>query len=220
MKKFGDVLRKERLRYEFTQAELADKIGTTQAYYNRIENSKYPPPSLPILETLAKILKYDLSKLRKLADITRIEFKQEDIKRQRERLGLETSQSHPIPILSEIPFFIPKSCKDFPPEIIEAFHEPYMDPNSFFYRVEGDFMVPEIKEGDLVLICPVLVNEVKSGDIVAITNGKGVRRLRRVTFEGDHTILTADNPAYPVMVWKKEDKPKIIGRVEEIIRRR
>ena len=81
-------------------------------------------------------------------------------------------------------------------------------------------MDPEIKEGDLVLICPVLVEEVKNGDIIAITNGRGARRLRRVTFNGDQTILTAENSAYPVMIWKKEDKPKIIGRVEEIIRSR
>jgi len=82
-------------------------------------------------------------------------------------------------------------------------------------------MDPEIKEGDLVLICPVSADEVKNGDIIAITNGKGARQLRRVTFNEHQTILTADNSAYPVIVWTEEEhKPKIIGRVKEIIRRR
>jgi len=33
-------------------------------------------------------------------------------------------------------------------------------------------------------------------------------------------VLTAENSAYPVIIWRKEDEPKIIGRVKEIIRRK
>jgi len=45
--------------------------------------------------------------------------------------------------------------------------------------------------------------------------------VRRVTIREDQIILIADNPVYPAIVWEVEkDKPKIIGRVKEIIRRR
>jgi len=79
-------------------------------------------------------------------------------------------------------------------------------------------MSPEIENGDLLLITP---NErVESGDIVAVINGKGESEVTRVTVRKDGIILSPDNPAYPTIVWEAKDKPKIIGRVKEIIRRR
>ncbi|MBA7687934.1 LexA repressor [subsurface metagenome] len=79
-------------------------------------------------------------------------------------------------------------------------------------------MAPEIKKGDLLLIAP---NEgVESGDIAAVVNGKGEKEVTRITIRKDEIILTPDNPAYPTIIWEAKDKPKIIGRVKEIIRRR
>ena len=63
-------------------------------------------------------------------------------------------------------------------------------------------------------------DKVENGDIAAVVNGKGEKEVRRVTIRNDQMILTAENSAYPVIVWEKKDKPKIIGRVKEIIRRR
>ena len=50
--------------------------------------------------------------------------------------------------------------------------------------------------------------------------GKGEKEVRRITLRRDQVILTPDNPAYPIIVSEAKDKPKIIGRVKEIIRRR
>ena len=58
------------------------------------------------------------------------------------------------------------------------------------------------------------------GDIAAVINGKGESEVTRVTIRKDGIILSPDNPAYPTIVWEAKDKPKIIGRVKEIIRRR
>ncbi|MQY69617.1 MAG: hypothetical protein GH145_01975, partial [Firmicutes bacterium] len=92
------------------------------------------------------------------------------------------------------------------------------DPNAFFLRAQDNCMSPEIKNGDLLLIYP---NEkVENGDIAVIVNNKGQKEVRRVTFQADEIILTAENAKYPVIVWTAEDDVKIIGRVKEIIRRR
>jgi len=223
MTKFGQVLKEARLESNLTQLEVANKIGKTQAYYNRIENSKVPPPSFDVLEKLAKVLKCDLSKLRELADESRLVFKQKQIEQQRKALGIKASGSsiRPIPILSEIPAGTPKDYDDqeYPPGIAEEYYEfKVNDPNVFFLKAESDCMSPEIKKGDLLLITPD--GKVESGDIAAVANGKGEKEVRRVTIRNDQMILTAENPVYPVIVWEKKDKPKIIGRVKEIIRRR
>ena len=127
----------------------------------------------------------------------------------------------PIPILSEIPAGHPKDYNGFPSDIVEEYYRfkvEEQDPDAFLLRVEGDCMAPEIKKGDLLLITP---NEtVESGDIAAVVNGKGEKEVTRITIRKDEIILTPDNPAYPTIVWEGKDKPKIIGRVKEIIRRR
>lgn len=150
-----------------------------------------------------------------------LEHKRKNIETMEKRLGQKPPKSRPIPILSEVPNSIPDNPEDFPSEIIIGSYDPAVkDPKAFMYEVEGDFMAPEIKKGDLLLICPSHIDKIKSGDIVAIRNSKGIRRLRRVVLEHDQIILIPENSNYPVMVWRKEDKPEIIGRVKEIIRRR
>lgn len=79
-------------------------------------------------------------------------------------------------------------------------------------------MSPEIKNGDLLLIYPN--GKIKNADIVTIRNNKEEKEVRQVTIQLDQVILTVENPIYPVRVWRKEDKPKIIGRAKEIVRRR
>lgn len=79
-------------------------------------------------------------------------------------------------------------------------------------------MSPEIKDGDLLLIYPN--DKIKNGDILIIRNNKEEKEVRRITIQPHQIILTAENAAYPVRAWRKEDEPKIIGRVKEIIRRR
>ena len=206
-----------------SQTDLANKTGLHRSQLSSLENENMSPfQDFTKYKLLCNILKADPHKLWEIGQKDRQEWKAKEylVKANLLKPDIAGKLSPPIPILSEIPSSMPETCRDFPPEIIEAFHEPFRDPNSFFYRAEGDSMDPEIKEGDLVLICPVSADKVKNGDIVAIANGKGARQLRRVTFNGRQTILTADNLAYPVIVWTEQDKPKIIGRVKEIIRSR
>ena len=219
----GEIVKNTRLKQNLSQGEVAQKASIQQSYLSHIERDTGRPPSVYVIEKIAFALGLETKKLIKLLEIERFKYEQQRLNNKRKGLSLKAPNSHfrPIPILKEVPNFIPDNLQDFPSEIIIGSYEPAVkDPKAFMYEVEGDFMAPEIKKGDLLLIYPSEIDKVKNGDIVVITNGKKVRRLRRVTFEGNEIILSPENSAYPIIVWKKEDKPKIIGRVKEIIRRR
>ncbi len=221
MTKLGEVLKQARLELALSQLDIANKIGTTQSYYNRIENDKVPPPSSYILKKLADILKCNFSQLRELADESRLIFKQKQIEQQYKALGVNPSITRPIPIVNEVPTSTPAEYTDvdYPPGVAEDYYEfKIKDDNAFFLKAEGDCMAPYILKGDLLLISPD--GEIKNGDVAAVVNGKGEKEVRRVSIVDDQVVLTANNPIYPTIIWGAKDKPKIIGRVKEIIRRR
>lgn len=219
----GEIVKNARLKQGLSQGEAARKASIQQSYLSQIESDKGRPPTVYVIEKVAFALGLETKKLIKLLEIERFKYEQDRLDNKRQSLGIKAKSSfcRPIPILSEVPNFIPDNPGDFPSEITSGFYDPTVkDPKAFMYEVEGDFMAPEIKKGDLLLIYPTNIDKIKSGDIVAIRNSKGIKRLRRVAVERDQIILIPENSDYPVMVWRKEDEPKIIGRVKEIIRRR
>jgi len=220
--KLGEVLKEARLKKGFTQEQVADRAGISQPYYNLIENDKSArPPSFYIIEKLATILACKSKPLLEAVEFLQLEYKRKNVQKLEKRLGQKPPKSRPIPILSEIPAGHPKDYtdQDYPPGIAEEYFEfKVEDPNAFFLRAEGDCMSPEIKDGDLLLISPN--DKVENGDIAVVANKKGEKEVRRVTFQPDQIILSAENPIYPIIIWRKKDGPKIIGRVKEIIRRR
>jgi len=220
--KLGEVLKQARLQKGFTQTQVAERAGISHPYYNLIENEKSSrPPSFYVIEKIARILGCNAKPLLRAVELMQLEHKRKNVETMEKRLGQKSPKSHPIPILSEIPAGHPKDYNGFPSGIIEEYYRfkvEEQDPNAFLLRVEGDCMAPEIKKGDLLLIAP---NEgVESGDIAAVVNGKGEKEVTRITIRKDEIILTPDNPTYPTIIWEAKDKPKIIGRVKEIIRRR
>jgi len=61
-KQLGKRVSKRRKELEYTQEELAEKIGVSRAYMGFIEQGRNAP-SLEVLERLAKALKLSLSDL-------------------------------------------------------------------------------------------------------------------------------------------------------------
>jgi len=219
----GIIVKNARLKQGLSQGEVAQKASIQQSYLSQIESDKGRPPTIYVIEKIAFALNLDAKKLIKLLEVERFKYEQGRLDNKRKDLGIkaESSFSRPIPILSEIPAGHPKDYtdQDYPPGIAEEYYEfKIEDPDAFFLRAEGDCMAPEIKEGDLLLIYPN--DKIKTGDIVIVRNNKEEKEVRRITIQPDQIILTAENPIYPVRVWRKKDKPKIIGRVKEIIRRR
>jgi|SRR6185295_29269 len=63
MKTFGILLKKLRLRKEWTLDELASKVGCRKGYLSGIESGALNPPSIKIVRRLAKIFKMDVRSL-------------------------------------------------------------------------------------------------------------------------------------------------------------
>lgn len=219
----GIIVKNARLKQDLSQGEIARKASIQQSYLSQIESDKGRPPTIYVIEKIALALDLDRKKLIKLLEIERFKYEQERLDNKRKNLGIKASNSfsYPIPILSEIPAGHPKEFtdQDYPAGIAEDYYEFKVDdPNAFFLRAKGDCMSPYIIEGDLLLISPN--DKVETGDVAIVINNKGEKEVTRVAVHKDQIILTPDNPAYPTVVWEAKDKPKIIGRVKEIIRRR
>lgn len=67
MKTFGILLKKLRLRKEWTLDELASRVGCRKGYLSGIESGALNPPSIKIVRKLAKIFKMDVRSLAWLA---------------------------------------------------------------------------------------------------------------------------------------------------------
>jgi len=106
MNNFPIKLKEVRLKLGLTQLEVANVLGTTQSYYNRIENAKIPPPPTYLLKKLSELFRCDFSELRDLADEERIEFKQRGARKKTAALGLDVSDAKHafrlVPVLNSI----------------------------------------------------------------------------------------------------------------------
>jgi len=222
MTRVGKILKQARVKKGLTQIETAEKAGISQPYYNLIENDRLrKPPSFFVMERIAKVLQCHPKPLLRAVELMQLQYRRESVRQFEKRLGEPSVPPLPtIPIVKEIPHQIPENRDDLPIEIVEdVLSMKTDDPAAFIFKVGDDCMAPEVKTGDLVLICPSEAERVKSGDIVAIRNNKGESRLRRVTPCREGFILTAENSDCPTLVWRtSEDEPEVIGRATGVMR--
>lgn len=61
----GEFLKKYRLKLNLKQSEMAEKIGTSQSYYSRIENSVVKP-DINMIRKIAKALELEEAFIRSL----------------------------------------------------------------------------------------------------------------------------------------------------------
>jgi phage repressor protein C with HTH and peptisase S24 domain len=81
------------------------------------------------------------------------------------------------------------------------------------FRVEGDSMHPAIRSGDYVRVVPCVVPELRRGDVILASTGRGLTAHRIVRVSARRIITRGDNalrsdPAF--------DIAKVLGRVVEV----
>lgn len=62
------LIKAKRLEYKLTQQELADTIGVSKSYINKIEHNQSKKPSISVLNKLSKVLNIDFVELAELSD--------------------------------------------------------------------------------------------------------------------------------------------------------
>lgn len=85
-------------------------------------------------------------------------------------------------------------------------------PRSFALVVRGDSMVPEFREGDIVIVDPD--REVESGSFVVAQNTLGQATIKQLIKDDRGVFLRPLNSAYPVMDVTGQELP-FMGRVVE-----
>jgi phage repressor protein C with HTH and peptisase S24 domain len=81
------------------------------------------------------------------------------------------------------------------------------------FRVEGDSMYPAIRNGDYVQAVPCAIAELRRGDVILASTGRGLTAHRIMRIDGQRVITRGDNSlrADPAI-----DKAQILGRVVEV----
>jgi phage repressor protein C with HTH and peptisase S24 domain len=81
------------------------------------------------------------------------------------------------------------------------------------FRVEGDSMHPVIRHGEYVHVVPSAVSELRCGDVILASAGRGLTAHRIVRISGRHIITRGDNSlrSDPAV-----DAASVIGRVAEV----
>lgn len=84
----------------------------------------------------------------------------------------------------------------------------------FVLRVKGDSMIPELLEGDLLLVRQAA--DAQSGDSVVAHVGDGEATVKRLRKADGRAWLEAANPQYPTI---RSYSLKIVGRVIGLVRK-
>lgn len=85
----------------------------------------------------------------------------------------------------------------------------------FSLRVRGESMLPDFREGDIIVIDPDL--QPQSGDmVVAVIDGTGEATFKRYMKKKDGEVLMPLNPDYAPIVLQPEHR--IVGKVVRLVR--
>jgi len=194
-----------RLNLGLNQLQFAKRIGISRTHLSTLENEK----SLPSLEVLKRISnefnipREDLEKL--------WEMDKKDLERRKEYIPIRK-----VPVLNSISAgeLLEWTDKEYPPGWAEEWIEVdsgVTDPNAFALKVHGDSMEPEFKEGEYVVVAPNI--QWVSGDYVVVANSRGEKALKKIKVNKDHILLISENPKYEPIVLRKDEDPRVIGKV-------
>lgn len=214
-KQMGIRIKQVRLEKGLVQKDIADQIGVAISTIQRYENGAYDRPKLPVVQAIARALDVDPAWLVGKVDERRSYY--DDV------LPSNVTRLPPlrsIPLIGSIacgtPILAAQNIEAniFLPETVNA---------DYALRCKGDSMTgADILDGDIVYIRQDA--DVINGQIYAVMIGEGEvteATLKHVYQTPDTLTLTADNPAYPPMIYQGEQlaKVRIIGKAVGFTRR-
>lgn len=207
-KQMGIRIKQVRLEKGLVQKDIADQVGVAISTIQRYENGAYDRPKLPVVQAIARALDVDPAWLVGKIDEQRSYYD--------DSLPSNVTRIPPlrsIPLIGNIacgtPILAAQNIEAniFLPETVNA---------DYALRCKGDSMTgADILDGDIVYIRQDA--DVINGQIYAVMIGEGEvteATLKHVYQTPDTLTLTADNPAYPPMIYQGEQLAmvRIIGK--------
>ena len=196
LKNFGSRIKKARLSKDWSQEELANKLGTSKSVISGYESGRNDPSysmALKIAEQLSVSINWLFYGNNDLSDITNV-------------VNPITTKQYPL--LGTIAAGVPVLAEENIEEYINLDKKINAD---FCLRVSGDSMVLSyIFDGDIVFIRKQ--PDVENGEIAAVLIDDSAT-LKKVYKHGDDFIeLRAENPKYKPMLLDQNSDISILGK--------
>lgn len=191
MTEFGKALRNIRRERNLTLEELAAMLGTTKGVLSRYETTDRTPKISKVMEW-AGILGVSLEELSGMSAFGT-----------HKPTNVFVPDRHPVPILGEIACGSPIFAE-------ENFNGTVKVSNvqcDFALWCKGDSMAPRLLDGDIVLIRKQ--SDVDDGAIAAVLIDDEAT-LKHVYHQSHGLMLTADNPAYPPMIFDSQNSTTLL----------
>lgn len=191
---FGLRVRAARNAMEMSQAELAERLGTTKATISKIENSAIQP-SLDWAERLAKALNTTLGILAGIGEAATLQ-------------GVSL-----VPVIGMIAAGNWREAIQAPEDhIAVASAKPHM----FALRIFGDSIDKVAPDGSYVTIDPTMPG-LADGGLYAVQNGEGEATIKRFRRSPDRLEPESSNPEHRTILLGAEPIT-VIGRATSVIR--
>ncbi|MCT6874822.1 LexA family protein [Frischella perrara] len=206
MNNLGKRIKARREELGLTQQEIAEKVGIKQQSYQAIESGETKKPRN--LYELSIALKCDLAWL--------LSGKEKEIN----NVEMIKIISHQVPLISYVQAGIWREIC----EIKDSTGFDYvmtsleLSEKAFALEIKGDSMEPEFKEGDIIIVDPIV--KPMPGEFVVAINGdaeatfKKYREIGYDNFERMQFELVPLNPDYTTLSSLKQDI-KLIGTMVE-----
>ncbi len=198
---FGERVRARRESLGYTLAQVAEKIGVSEATMQRYESGVIKNPTQPKIAALARALNVDVNFL--------MAWEQDDTPSSLP-YGLLPIRRKRIPLLGPIAAGVPIFADEDLETHIAVDYDVKCD---FALKVVGDSMVnARINDGDVVFIREQ--PDVTDGEIAAVIIDDSAT-LKRVYHIPGGVNLVSENSKYPPMVFTQENSNsvRIIGKV-------
>ena len=204
----ADRIKERRLAMNYTQEELAQKLGLQKSAIAKYENGRVENIKRSTIAKMAAILECSPSYLMGWdSNVGPISGGTKQ-----KKIGVS------IPVLGRVAAGIPIEAIEDVIDTEEIPEEMAATGNFFGLKIQGDSMEPRISSGDVVIVRQQ--DDAESGDIVIATvNGTDAtcKRLRKYR---DGIELISNTPAYKPMFFSNEEiveiPVRILGRVVEL----
>lgn len=215
----GNIIREYREVNNLSMDAFSEKSGISKAYISLLEKNKHPKtgktiaPSIQCIKQAADGMGMDFNALFAMIDgnVTLSETSKNSQKK----------SGATINVLGRVAAGIPIEAIEDIIDTEEITEELAKTGDFFGLKIKGDSMIPNICDGDIVIVKQQ--DDAESGDIViASVNGDEAtcKRLRKYK---DGIELISNNPTYEPMEFSNKqisDKPvRIIGKVVELRRK-
>lgn len=216
----GNIVKQYRIDNDLSMDEFAKRCSLSKGYISMIENGINPRNNKPIAPTLPSIMKIAVAMNMELEELLKIMDGTQKVTLIHQKES-EQKKGTIINVLGRVAAGIPIEAIEEVIDTEEITEEMARTGDFFGLKIKGDSMIPNICDGDVVIVRKQ--NDAENGEIVIATvNGTDATCKRLRKYKGGIELI-ANNPTYGPLDFSNQEvleKPvKIIGKVVELRRK-